>query len=308
VNDANTSSSAYLGRFNLDVNAYDPCGLLQLDTAYYWRIDEVNEPNVWNCQTWQFTTADHIIVDDFESYDTETNRVYYTWVDGFLNWSGSYIDIGIDPCEPVHSGGQSLYYFYDNSVAWDGTHYWSQIELPFETPQDWTEGRVKILTLYLYGNPGNDINDTEQLYLGLAGSYAQVNYPDMNDVRKSEWTEWNMAIADFCGVDPCTVTSLFIGFGDRDNSTIPGGDGFVYFDDIRLYLPRCLADKAKPIADFTDDCVVDYKDLGVLAEDWLEPGPYLYDQEPPAQWVVNFKDYAVLADSWLERKLWPAEE
>lgn len=53
VNVANTSSPEYKGNF--DVNAFDPCGL-ELMTTYYWRIDEVNEPNIWKGDVWSFET------------------------------------------------------------------------------------------------------------------------------------------------------------------------------------------------------------------------------------------------------------
>ena len=55
VNDANTFSAEYMGNF--DVNSFDPCGLEYL-TAYYWRIDEVNEsdPNLWKGNVWSFRT------------------------------------------------------------------------------------------------------------------------------------------------------------------------------------------------------------------------------------------------------------
>jgi hypothetical protein len=40
-----------------DANTYDPCGLLEFSTTYYWRIDEVNDPNIWKGEFWQFTTS-----------------------------------------------------------------------------------------------------------------------------------------------------------------------------------------------------------------------------------------------------------
>jgi len=59
VNDANNTLwegvSAYKGNF--DVNSYDPCGL-GICRAYYWRVDEVNGPNVWRGEVWRFTTCD----------------------------------------------------------------------------------------------------------------------------------------------------------------------------------------------------------------------------------------------------------
>ncbi|MFZ0034086.1 MAG: LamG-like jellyroll fold domain-containing protein [Sedimentisphaerales bacterium] len=54
VNDANTFSPEYKG--NYDTNSYDPCSL-DLLTTYYWRIDEVNDPNVWKGDIWNFTVV-----------------------------------------------------------------------------------------------------------------------------------------------------------------------------------------------------------------------------------------------------------
>jgi hypothetical protein len=51
VNNANMLSPEYKGNF--DVNFFDPCDL-ELTAACYWRIDEVNEPNVWKGDVWSF--------------------------------------------------------------------------------------------------------------------------------------------------------------------------------------------------------------------------------------------------------------
>jgi hypothetical protein len=53
VNDANTFSPEYKG--NQDVNNWDPCGL-NLNTTYYWRIDEVNGPSIYKGDVWSFIT------------------------------------------------------------------------------------------------------------------------------------------------------------------------------------------------------------------------------------------------------------
>ncbi|GAI86687.1 unnamed protein product, partial [marine sediment metagenome] len=66
VNDANNllpvGSSVYKGQQVYDNNSYDPCGL-ELVTTYYWRIDEVNEPNIWHGEVWKFTVTEYIVVD-----------------------------------------------------------------------------------------------------------------------------------------------------------------------------------------------------------------------------------------------------
>jgi hypothetical protein len=271
VNDAGTASTGiYKGR--QDPCEYDPPGNLEFGVTYYWRVDMVNDTHVHRCRIWQFTTANYVLIDDFEAYDHATNRIYETWQDGNWNWTGSFIDLATDPCEPVHGDHQAMLCLYDNTVKWDYYHYWSEVNLPFNPARDFTESGVKALTLYFYGDPDNDANDTEQLYVGLVGSYAQVNYPDMNDILKSEWTEWNIPIADFSGVDPCAVTGLLIGFGDRGNTDAVGGDGVVYFDDIRLYPPRCVPERIERMpANFNGDCVIDFGDLKMMAEDWLWP-------------------------------------
>ncbi|MHC4363236.1 MAG: hypothetical protein ACYSTZ_10435, partial [Planctomycetota bacterium] len=99
-----------------------------------------------------------------------------------------------------------------------------------------------------------------------------------------------------------------IGFGNRNNP-VPGGNGVVYFDDIRLYMPRCVAGLA-PAADFASDCIVDLKDLSILGSQWQQPpGSPSADIAPePGDGIVDWRDFAALADSWLAGQLWPEEE
>jgi hypothetical protein len=262
---------------NQEPNAFDPCGagLLEFDTTYYWRIDEVNGPNTWTGPVWSFTTAQFDIVDDFEAYDTGTNKIFNTWEDGNVNFTGSFIDLGVEPFDPAHTGRQSMLYVYDNTIKWDWEHYWSDGALPFDSPQDFTDADTKVLTLYFYGDRGNNTNDTEQMYVGLQddSTFADVNYTDdagqdMNDLKRAEWTEWNIELTEFSGVDPCGVTVLSIGFGDRTNTDTVGGEGTVYFDDIRLYISRCVP-QLGPALDFSGNCIVDWADVWLMALQWL---------------------------------------
>ncbi|MFH1883550.1 MAG: LamG domain-containing protein, partial [Planctomycetota bacterium] len=71
VKNADTGSPEYKGTRDLGAESYDP-GMLEWDTAYYWRIDEVNNTNPdspWTGILWSFTTANFLVVDDFESYN-----------------------------------------------------------------------------------------------------------------------------------------------------------------------------------------------------------------------------------------------
>ena len=53
-------------------------------------------------------------------------------------------------------------------------------------------------------------------------------------------------------------------------------------------------------ADLNTDCVVDFNDLVLLAENWLDCDPgYKYDLFEDADNIVNASDFAVFADEWL---------
>ena len=54
VNDANTTSTLGVYKGNRSANSYNSVGL-QSGTRYYWRIDEVNEPNTCKGWVWSFT-------------------------------------------------------------------------------------------------------------------------------------------------------------------------------------------------------------------------------------------------------------
>jgi hypothetical protein len=276
VNDADTTTFViYKGRQG--PNTYNP-GMLELDSTYYWRVDEVNgvPTEIWKGNVWLFKTANHIMLDNFESYHEDLDDLYFfyggNWLDGIDNGTGSTLYLGLsDGGEPTHGGGQSLYYNYFNSFGY------SEAERVINTGErDWSFGGLKMLTLFFYGDPGNAAGTTEQMYCGIedAGSnYADVQYgdqqgEDMSDLQVAEWQEWNIAISDFTGTTPSDVRSLFIGFGERGSSTA-GGSGTMYFDDIRIYLPKCVPSRIKPEYDFSGNCIVDIADVGIMAEAWL---------------------------------------
>jgi hypothetical protein len=280
VNDADTLSSAFEG--NYEPNEYDPPGDLALNTTYYWRIDEVNGPNTWKGNVWRFNVADFLIVDDMESYNAVSgsgNEIFDTWDDGFTNWTGSQLALEYGSNATLHGGAQSMKLQYNNAIAY---YKYSEIDANTTGPvpgnltigNDWTAAGVKALTLFFYGNADNDAN--EQLYAALDDDshIVVVQYgsqgEDMNDIKQAEWRQWDVPLSDFGdgGVTLTNVTKVRIGFGDRDNPAA-GGSGEVFFDDIRLYLPKCVPWLAKPQADFSDDCVVDFVDVAIMAEEWL---------------------------------------
>jgi hypothetical protein len=240
VRNANTGSPEYKGSRDLDSESYDP-GMLEWDTTYYWRIDEVNNvhpDSPWVGLVWTFTTGSFLAVDDFESYndidppEAESNRIFEAWPDGYeIPTNGALVGNEFPPYAEqsiVHGGIQSMPYIYDNSVGnSEATH-------TLEYPRDWTEKGVDTLTLWFRGEI---FNSPEQMYVVLNGS-AVVYHDNPEAVMTIDWMEWNIELQEFAnqGVNLTDVNTIGIGFGDRSNPQA-GGSGTMYFDDIRLYPP-----------------------------------------------------------------------
>jgi len=71
------------------------------------------------------------------------------------------------------------------------------------------------------------------LYVVLNGS-ARVDNDNPDAATVLGWTEWNIELQKFAdqGVDLANVNSITLGL-----SSVTGGAGTMYFDDIRLYPP-----------------------------------------------------------------------
>jgi len=235
---ADAASLELKGSGNLGSESYDP-GQLEWDTTYYWRINEANNANAdspWTGPLWSFTTANFLIIDDFESYndlnedEPGSNRIYLAWVDGFNNpaINGSVVGYPNPPFAEqtiVHSGNQSMPMTYDNAVGK------SEATLTLTSPRDWTEKGVDTLTIWFRGEAANA---AETLYVALNGN-AVVTNNNPNAAQINEWTQWDIDLQVF-GVNLANVNSITLGLGNRSNP-VAGGSGMMYFDDIRLYPP-----------------------------------------------------------------------
>jgi hypothetical protein len=216
---------------NVTETNYGPLAL-DLDTTYHWKVNEVNEaetPSTWESSIWSFTTTDHLIVDDFESYNDlnpehpESNRIFSAWIDGYeAPTNGSLVGYNDPPfCERniVHGGKQSMPFFYSNT----GGAAYSEAELPLSPPQNWTKAGAAIFVLYFHGTEGN----TGQFYVKIDGS-KQVYTGEAGDITNVDWKQWNIDLASL-GVNLQNVTKLAIGIDGN------GASGTLYVDDIGLY-------------------------------------------------------------------------
>jgi hypothetical protein len=217
---------------------YGPLSL-DLGKTYYWRVDEVNDTNTWQGETWNFTTRQYLVVDNFESYnDIETgqqnsNLVYETWTDGYTNPSMNGSTIGYPTghsmeTTTVHGGRQSVPLMYDNSVASISEITVNPAELAIG--RDWTIGSPEMLVVWVFGDPNN--STTDQMYVKI--NSAKVIYS--GDLTQAAWQQFLVDLAAL-GIDLSNVTTLTIGF-ERKGAV--GGSGMVFIDDIWLYTPALV--------------------------------------------------------------------
>ncbi|MHC4755525.1 MAG: LamG-like jellyroll fold domain-containing protein [Planctomycetota bacterium] len=241
VKNADTNSPEYKGSGNLSSENYD-AGNLEWNTTYYWRIDEANNTNAdspWTGPLWSFTTANFLVVDDFESYndldptDPTSNRIFNIWLDGFDNpaVNGSVVGNANPPFAEqtiVHSGNQSMPFAYDNAVGK------SEATLTLTSNRDWTVNGVNTLTIWFRGGSANA---PEIMYVVLNGT-AVVTNDNPNAALVTTWTRWDIDLQAFVdqGVNLTNINSITLGVGNRNNP-VAGGSGIMYFDDIRLYAP-----------------------------------------------------------------------
>jgi len=203
--------------------SYD--AVLDLGQTYYWKVDEINDvetPAAWEGYVWSFSVAESVVVEDFETYDDEDNRIYQTWIDGYgVGDNGSTVGNLESPFAETtlaHSGGQSMPFFFENS----GGAAISEAERTFDGSQDWSGSGIKSLSLFFLGDPANTGG---QLYVKING--AKVSYEgSAEDLKIATWMPW---IVDLTGLSVQNVTTLAIGIEGA------GAAGTLFVDDIRLY-------------------------------------------------------------------------
>jgi hypothetical protein len=163
---------------------------------------------------------------DIDEGEPGSNRIYLAWIDGFDNPATNGAVVGnLNPpfAEQtiVHSGLQSMPMAYDNAVGK------SEATLTLTSNKDWTVNGVTTLTIWFRGASGNA---AEALYVALNGG-APVTNDDPDASTTTSWTEWNIDLQAF-GTNLANVNSITLGL-----SSVTGGSGMMYFDDIRLYPP-----------------------------------------------------------------------
>jgi len=231
-----TASAEYKGNMASGSESFQP-GKLGWHSAWYWRVDAVYNTGTVKGLVWDFTLADFLLVDDFESYndidppDEASNRIFESWIDGFGTMdNGALVGNEMPPYAEqriVHGGIQSMPYAYDNNLKT------SEATKTLVYPRDWTEEGVTKLSLWFRGSPANS---AERIYIALNGT-AAVYHDNTAATKTSGWTQWVIDLQAFAdqGVVLTNIDTITIGIGTKGPLGTAGGSGKMYFDDIRLY-------------------------------------------------------------------------
>jgi hypothetical protein len=240
------SHQVYLGTDSADLSLIGTtsesrfdAGPLDYAQTYYWSVTEINEaetPSSYAGDTWRFSLPDYGVVDDFEQYDNDCQRIFFAWEDGLGHSGGAEIE-GCDVPESNGNGGGSIVGnavapFAEKSIvnvdskqsmplSYDNAFGPSETTLTLVS-QDWTTGGVQTLSLFFYGQPDNSgqlyvkINNTKLIYNG-----------DAADITAAQWQQWNIDLNAVPGLQNVTVLTIGV-----DGASAAG---MLYIDDIRLY-------------------------------------------------------------------------
>jgi len=242
VRNAETGAPEDKGFIALGAESYNP-GMLDAETTYYWRVDEVDDQgNSAKGSLWIFTTGNYLLIDDFEGYtddDPNNEAIWQTWIDGFgVPDNGAQVGYLLPPYAEqtvVHGGAQSMPLLYANEAGVTN----SEASMTLTALRDWTQASVAELSLWFRGSSSNP---ADPLYVAVSnntGSAAIVPHDDPSAATARAWTQWRIPLQAFSdqGINLANVDTMAIGLGSKSGIVSPGGSGTIYIDDIRLYRP-----------------------------------------------------------------------
>jgi len=286
----NVCHDIYLGTNSADVNSSDrsgPASLVKeqaigtttytpnsilLDKRYYWRIDEViSYPTLMKGDLWTFTSSPIFYADDFQSY-ASTTALKNTWK-GTGNTNNAWI------YQDVSGTDKAVCLWYDNATS----PYYAGIKRSVPgaqgTSRDYTFGGTgaSVRVSYVVG-PNNPA-----LYVSLfnvAGTQStkvkqpidtMTPQPPIPPLPPSyTWKEVWLKLSDFNGAVTTNVGAIEVGDGNR--AAPLGGQGNMYFDDIKIQAKEYIGLLESDLNSSHD---VNYVDLKKITLDsgatWLDP-------------------------------------
>ncbi len=300
VNNATSSSHPGADYNNITETIYSPRDLWNMNSEYFWRVDEVYNTETVKGNIWRFEILDHISFEDFESYPN-TDDLKMTWSDQSHpdNNSGSYISL--HTASPQIMDNQSLLmYGFSNGSGYSETDRAIPPEYADFSPE--TGIGIKALYFWFYGLASNPTTDPLYVMLEDDVNSAMVYYPGSNDLKLEQWQLWRIDLSDFSGLNMSNITNITIGLGDRYSGS--GGAAFVqiWLDDIDFYSSVCIPG-LEPQGDLSGDCIVDFTDYSRLVKEWKNTTNLTADLFNDG--IIDEKDLNVITTHWLANTRWP---
>jgi len=252
----------------------DPAGrsyalpTLDLGTTYQWRVDETGPGDVTvEGHVWTFTTEDCRSIDGFETYASDS-EIQAAWPDNIPDpYIYSFLETGANN---VHSGGKSMRFEYQNQAD----PYYTTVTRTFAVAQDWSSG--KALSLWFRGDDANYRQALAVWLVDSAGHAHDVTHPYDHAVQAETWQQWVIDLQEFADdvVSLSAIRKIIIKTGNGTPSEQPPQDrDAIYIDDIRLCPAMCYNSAGLDLrGDVNGDCAVDFRDLAVMAQGWLNNG------------------------------------
>jgi hypothetical protein len=270
VENATTADTTICVQKSTSTSYTPPLGLLASKT-HYWRIDEhaTAPPYYLKGEVWTFDVSNFILIDDFEDY-ADSDALNLVWEDYYGNNTSAYVYLDIGT---FYDGNQAMRYNYRNNISPNYSEATATCT-NLGVGANWTLGGMEALTLHFQGVA---TNQKTRMYVALtdsANKTGTVVLDDPNDITKAwkGFQEWNIELQRFIDsntINLSSISKMTIGFGNK--SSPQSASGNVYFDQIRLYAPRCVLEENASGGDYDywdDDCTVTNSDFSELAGDW----------------------------------------
>ena len=210
---------------------------LDVNTVYYWKVNESTGAGVWTGNVWSFTAVATVLLDGMEAYTAqdadEPNPIYAAWVDGYDEPESNGALVGADPYagdgDPFtpgdgdfspeivvkRSGLQSLPIWFDNTGAPVSQATRSFAEIP-------DVGARRMELYYQFG--ADSVGDA--LFVEING--VEVASAAIPSTILPVWSEISIDLTS-AGIDDATqITSTTIGIRGAN------AKGVVYVDDVTL--------------------------------------------------------------------------
>jgi hypothetical protein len=205
-------------------HSYTPASM-NFGTQYFWRVDEVGDAGTYKGDVWSFAAQEFAMIDDFEAYNDDDNRIYESWIDGMTTQaSGSivgYIDAPFAEKTIVHGGKQSMPFEYNNV----NTPFYSEAEQEFTPAQNWTVNGADTLNLWVRGNPAAFVENPGTITMSAAGTDIWGNADNFRYAFKTLSGDGSVIVK----VESVENTNVWAKAGVMIRQSLDADSKFVYF-------------------------------------------------------------------------------